>query len=71
MIGPLQKKIIKKVTSSSLNSLPILTLNYSRKNNHRSKQVYQFGLLPEDEAICIAEKAIIDGNNNSFTIIPR
>ena len=71
VIGPLQKKIIKKVTSSSLNSLPILTLNYSRKNNHRSKQVYQFGLLPEDEAICIAEKSIIDGNSNSSIFYPN
>ena len=71
VIGPLQKKIIKKVISSSLNSLPILTLNYSRKNNHRSKQVYQFGLLPEDEAICIAEKSIIDGNSNSSIFYPN
>jgi len=71
VIGPLQKKIIKKVTGSSLNSLPILTLNYSNKDDHRSKQVYQFGLLPEDEAICIAEKSIIDGNSNSSIFYPN
>ena len=71
VIGPLQKKIIKKVTVSSLNSLPILTLNYSNKDDHRSKQVYQFGLLPEDEAICIAEKSIIDGNSNSSIFYPN
>ena len=71
VIGPLQKKIIKKVTSSSLNTLPILTLNYSKIVNHRSKQVYQFGLLPEDEAICIAEKSIIDGNINSSIFYPN
>ena len=71
VIGPLQKKIIKKVTGGSLNSLPILTLNYSNKDDHRSKQVYQFGLLPEDEAICIAEKSIIDGNSNSSIFYPN
>ena len=71
LIGPLQKKIIQKVTSSSLNALPILTLNYSNNTNHRSNQVYQFGLLPEDEAICIAEKSIIDGNSNSSIFYPN
>ena len=71
LIGPLQKKIIKKVTSSNLNNLPILTLNYSSKANYRSKAVYQFGLLPEDEAICIAEKSIIDGNINSSIFYPN
>mgnify|MGYP000686918482 CR=1 FL=1 len=71
LIGPLQKKIIKEVTSSNLNALPILTLNYSSIANHRSKKVYQFGLLPEDEAICIAEKSIIDGNINSSIFYPN
>jgi len=71
IIGPLQKQIIKKVTSSSLNSLPILTLNYSFKANHSLKKLYQFGLLPEDEAICIAEKSIIDGNSNSSIFYPN
>jgi len=71
LIGPLQKKIIQKVTSSGLNALPILTLNYSNNINHRSNQVYQFGLLPEDEAICIAEKSIIDGNSNSSIFYPN
>ena len=71
LIGPLQKKIIKKVTSSNLNALPILTLNYSNIVNHRSKQAYQFGLLPEDEAICIAEKSIMDGNINSSIFYPN
>ena len=71
LIGPLQKRIIKKVTSSNLNTLPILTLNYSNIINHYSKKVYQFGLLPEDEAICIAEKSIIDGNINSSIFYPN
>ena len=71
VIGPLQKKIIKKVIGSSLNTLPILTLNYLSKAKKHPKKVYQFGLLPEDEAICIAEKSIIDGNNNSSILYPN
>ena len=71
LIGPLQKKIIEKVTSSNLKALPILTLNYSSNANHHLKSVYQFGLLPEDEAICIAEKSIIDGNSNSSIFYPN
>ena len=51
VIGPLQKKIIKKFISSGLSTLPILTLNYLNKAKQHPKKVYQLGLLPEDEAI--------------------
>ena len=71
VIGPLQKKIIKQVIGSGLNTLPVLTLNYLSKAKQYSKKVYQFGLLPEDEAICIAEKSIIDGNSNSSIFYPN
>ena len=70
IIGPLQKTLINKITRYGLDSLPILTLNYSNKISERLNSIYQFGLLPEDEAICIAEKAIIDGNNNASLLFP-
>lgn len=70
VIGPLQKNLINKISRYGVDSLPILTLNYSNKISERLNSIYQFGLLPEDEAICIAEKAIIDGNNNASLLYP-
>ena len=70
VIGPLQKEFINKIINYGSESLPILTLNYSNNLKKYSNFVYQFGLLPEDEAICIAEKVIIDGNNNAAVLYP-
>jgi len=70
VIGPLQKEFINKIINYGSESLPILTLNYSDNLKRHSNYVYQFGLLPEDEAICIAEKVIIDGNDNATILYP-
>ena len=70
VIGPLRKGFIEKISKYSSKELPVLTLNYSNNLKKYSKKVYQFGLLPEDEAICIAEKAIIDGNINASALYP-
>ena len=70
VIGPLRKGFIEKISKYSSKELPVLTLNYSNNLKKYSKKVYQFGLLPEDEAICIAEKAIIDGNVNASALYP-
>ena len=70
VIGPLRKGFIEKISKYSSKELPVLTLNYSNNLKKYSKKVYQFGLLPEDEAICIAEKAIIDGNVNASVLYP-
>ena len=69
-IGPLRKNFIEKISKYSAKELPVLTLNYSNNLKKYSKKVYQFCLLPEDEAICIAEKAIIDGNINASALYP-
>ena len=71
VIGPLKKELINKLILYSSESLPILTLNYASNLNKFKKKMFQFGLLPEDEAICIAEKSIIDGNNNASLIYPQ
>ena len=70
VIGPLRKGFIEKISKYSSKDLPVLTLNYSNNLKKYSKKVYQFGLLPEDEAICIAEKAVIDGNINASVLYP-
>tara|TARA_B100000035_G_scaffold142051_1_gene120847 strand:- start:4122 stop:5405 length:1284 start_codon:yes stop_codon:yes gene_type:complete len=70
IIGPLKKNLIDEIIKYEKNAVPILTLNYSNKLRKLSKNIYQFGLLPEDESICIAEKSIIDGNKNTALLYP-
>jgi len=70
VIGPLQKDLINKILKYSSEKLPILTLNYSNNLKKINRGVHQFGLLPEDESKCIAEKAIIDGNSNAVIFYP-
>tara|TARA_Y200000002_G_scaffold323687_1_gene284989 strand:- start:200 stop:1384 length:1185 start_codon:yes stop_codon:yes gene_type:complete len=70
IIGPLRKELINKILRYGSERLPILTLNYLNNFKGLKQGVHQFGLLPEDESICIAEKAIIDGNNNASIFYP-
>ena len=70
VIGPIRKNLINKIINHSSDKLPILTLNYTNNFKKYPDAVYQFGLLPEDEAICIAEKSIIDGNINASLLYP-
>ena len=70
VIGPIRKNLINKIINYSSDKLPILTLNYTNNFKKYPDAVYQFGLLPEDEAICIAEKSIIDGNINASLLYP-
>jgi len=71
VIGPLKKDLINKIINLNSKNLTILTLNYSNNFKKINKGIYQFGLLPEDEAICIAEKAIIDGNHKASIFHPN
>ena len=71
VIGPLRKDLIDKIINLKSKNLTILTLNYSNNFKKLNKEIYQFGLLPEDEAICIAEKAIIDGNHKASIFYPN
>ena len=70
-IGPLRKDLIDKITNLNSKNITILTLNYSNNFKKLNTETYQFGLLPEDEAICISEKAIIDGNHKASIFYPN
>ena len=71
IIGPLRKDLIDKIISLNSKNVTILTLNYSNNFKKLNEKIYQFGLLPEDEAICISEKAIIDGNHKASIFYPN
>ncbi|MCW8830106.1 MAG: penicillin-binding protein activator, partial [Gammaproteobacteria bacterium] len=62
IIGPLNKSGIHQLIQSNAIGdefkIPVLTLNYAEDSSDTTNNLYQFGLLPEDEAKQAAELAI-------------
>jgi hypothetical protein len=70
IIGPLEKSRINRLTQEFNLDVPILTLNYAENPLSLSDNLYQFGLLPEDEARQAAELAIRDNHTTAAALIP-
>ena len=56
---------------SSQLSVPTLTLNYTSQLNNSANQLFQFGLLPEDEARQSAEMAFRQGHTHAAVLTPQ
>ena len=70
IIGPLDKASINKLAQAGSLDVPILTLNYAENPLSVSDKLYQFGLLPEDEARQVAELAIRDNHTTAAVLVP-
>ena len=70
IIGPLDKTSINKLAQAGNLDVPILTLNYAENPLSISDNLYQFGLLPEDEARQAAELAIRDSHTTAAVFVP-
>ncbi len=70
IIGPLDKTSINKLAQAGNLDVPILTLNYAENPLSLSDNLYQFGLLPEDEARQVAELAIRDNHTTAAALVP-
>jgi len=70
IIGPLDKTSINKLAQESNLDVPILTLNYAENPFSLPDNLYQFGLLPEDEARQVAELAIRDNHTTAAVLVP-
>ena len=71
IIGPLDKASISKLAQDGNLSVPILTLNYAEDPLSNADNLYQFGLLPEDEARQVAELAIRDNHTTAAVLVPN
>jgi outer membrane PBP1 activator LpoA protein len=71
IIGPLDKASINKLAQDGNLSVPILTLNYAENPLSTADNLYQFGLLPEDEARQVAELAIRDNHSTAAVLVPN
>lgn len=74
IVGPLDKSIINQLTQpgqSNRFEIPVLTLNYAEDALNTTDNLYQFGLLPEDEARQVAELAIRQNKTKAAILVPN
>ena len=70
VIGPLKKQAAEILASEVELPIPVLTLNYISENIQTPSNLFQFGLLPEDEARQVAERASLDEHFTAIVLTP-
>ncbi len=71
IIGPLQKDAVRILAAQEQLEVPTLSLNYADGPLAESQNLFQFGLLPEDEARQVAERALLDNYHAALVLIPE
>lgn len=71
IIGPFLKSAVDILTRASQVDVPTLTLNYASTQTNKSKNLFQFGLLPEDEARQSAEMAYRHAHTHAAILVPE
>ncbi len=71
IVGPLRKPLLEAV--AALDEIPVktLALNYLGEETLVADNFFQYGLLPEDEARQVAERAWLDGYNKALVLVPE
>jgi outer membrane PBP1 activator LpoA protein len=69
--GPLDKEGVKALFAVAQLPVPTLALNAVEGAGGAPVNLYQFGLLPEDEAEQAAERAWFDGKRQALLLIPH
>lgn len=71
VIGPLKKESVELLSQETELIIPVLTLNYLPNHLHAPSNLFQFGLLPEDEATQVAERASLDEHVSAIIMTPN
>ncbi|VAW58795.1 hypothetical protein MNBD_GAMMA11-2712 [hydrothermal vent metagenome] len=71
IIGPFLKSAVDILTRATQVEIPVLTLNYASAQTDISTNLFQFGLLPEDEASQSAEIAFRQGHSRAAILVPK
>lgn len=61
IIGPLEKEHVNLLARIDRLPVPTLSLNYSESTETPARNLFQFGLAPEDEARQVAAQALAEG----------
>ncbi|HXH54640.1 MAG TPA: penicillin-binding protein activator [Gammaproteobacteria bacterium] len=70
IVGPLTKPEVQAIAKLPLD-IPVLALNTISEDNVSQPNLYQFGLMPEDEVIAIGEHALRQGHQRSLILVPH
>jgi len=75
IVGPLDKMSVNLLSEADNLDVPTLALNYSDTvsgeiPDNTPKNLYQFGLSPEDEAEQVAERAWLNGYSSAIILVP-
>ncbi len=71
VVGPFLKSAVDSLAQAEQLEVPTLTLNYARHQSEIVGNLYQFGLLPEDEARQAAEMAFRQGHLRAAVLVPQ
>jgi outer membrane PBP1 activator LpoA protein len=69
VVGPLTKEDVAAVAPLNTGATPLLALNFLSDSASTTPSLYQFALLPEDEARRVARRLVADGKLNGVAII--
>jgi outer membrane PBP1 activator LpoA protein len=70
VVGPLTKEDVAAVAPLTAGRAPILALNFLGDSTTAPRNMYQFALLPEDEARMVARRVVADGRMKGVAIVP-
>ena len=71
IIGPLNKDAISWLVQNNHITVPTLALNYLGNEEEIPSNLYQFGLIPEEEARQVAERTWLDGHIHAAVLSPE
>jgi outer membrane PBP1 activator LpoA protein len=71
VVGPLEKNLVKQLSSREQLPITTLALNYSDAGTEGPAQLFQFGLAAEDEAREVARRAWADGKRSAVAMVPK
>ncbi|WP_085640805.1 MULTISPECIES: penicillin-binding protein activator [unclassified Pseudomonas] len=70
VVGPLEKPLVKQLSTRPQLPITTLALNYS-EGDQGPAQLFQFGLAAEDEAREVSRRARADGLHRAAIMVPR
>ncbi|MBV4550421.1 penicillin-binding protein activator [Pseudomonas sp. SWRI102] len=70
VVGPLEKPLVKQISTRPQLPITTLALNYS-EGEQGPPQLFQFGLAPEDEAREVSRRARADGLHRAAAMVPK
>jgi len=70
VLGPFSKDKLTTIASNGYLQTPVLSLNYLAGGRKGPANLFQFGLLPEDEAVQIAQLAMNNGQSRAAVLVP-